>query len=871
MNNPFPRPTSGTAATFGISALALLAATFSVGVPRSLALGETSSPGQAPTILQMDTRYSRVGIDQKGYIVSLTSLQPAKEYSPAAHPSPLLSLHENGQPYSELVLPTAATYDSARHEIVLKYPNGATAVVKPASKDKYLRFQLVSLTPRGDVDNVIWGPLHTTISKKIGDIIGVVRSDDWAIGMLGLDDNTIAGPPVDGDCYGMQYYIHSPDPVKCPVPSQYHEGQIFGIGGDGVNDVAFYSHPEEYFQQAFGTGAMLEPDFGSSVAYHSRDRRRAYAYTYSLLPHFHNYRPRHIMSDPLPGVDFIGSAVAVYSCPDSLGLNTIESIILAEGLPHPMVDGRWVRDSSGFQPDLFWNGPVDKEIEYAKAMGLKHLSRDGGNFFFNKNSEWKGSVGFSDGHQMSYKDFAAEAARHGMDHGGLHTLTLFLQGGISNDVTPVPSAHLQTVCRTKLAKDISDKDTEIEVVDPSFLADKGTWAWGDDSNYLVVGGETMRYSGVSETAPYIVKITERGHASKALSHKTGDELVKLQQNCYNGFVPDMTLMPEYADFIAKTMADNGMTNITFDGFESTIEMTQGYYGVRSFLRRFYDSYAKLTGGKTPRILPSCVFTGAWEYFQDCNVGGGPNMFDPVGNKWGTEGKDMRDGFTNSYFPGSFGIQGYHSEWSLYDAENLEAKSIGWMCTFALSTSQEAIERGGEKDGILKAFHTWEAARASSAFTPAQLKQLQDTNLKFHLDQIGEKSFALFPIKEIRIHESAGSDAKELTITNPEAQQPLQFALQVDGNVNECTITLPNGLQIKATSKMERGQFIICKGSHAYVADKYRKKLADLPVLTTATLPAGDSKLGVQLQADGGAKQHFNLTVWVAGKGEKVGI
>ena len=124
------------------------------------------------------------------------------------------------------------------------------------------------------MDNIVWGPLHTTVSKLIGDLIGVVRDDDWAIGMIGLDDNTIAGPVVDGDCYGMGYYIHSPDPVKYPLPPQYKEGQRFNIGGNGVNDVAFYSHPEEYFQQVFGTGAKLEPEFGSTVAYHARDRRR---------------------------------------------------------------------------------------------------------------------------------------------------------------------------------------------------------------------------------------------------------------------------------------------------------------------------------------------------------------------------------------------------------------------------------------------------------------------------------------------------------------------------------------------------------------------------------------------------------------------
>ena len=94
-------------------------------------------------------------------------------------------------------------------------------------------------------------------------------------------------------------------------------------------------------------------------------------------------------------------------------------------------------------------------------------------------------------------------------------------------MTPVPSEHLQTVCRTKLAKDISATDTEIVVTDPSFLAEKGTWPAGDDSNYLRIGGEMLRYEGISDAAPWTLKGVKRGHASKAVAHKAGDELVKL--------------------------------------------------------------------------------------------------------------------------------------------------------------------------------------------------------------------------------------------------------------------------------------------------------------------------------------------------------
>src|SRR5690242_15948238 len=68
------------------------------------------------------TRYARVGIDEKGFITSITSRQTGKEYSPAGHPSPLISLHEAGQPNDKLVLPVAATFGKGKLE--LKYVNG---------------------------------------------------------------------------------------------------------------------------------------------------------------------------------------------------------------------------------------------------------------------------------------------------------------------------------------------------------------------------------------------------------------------------------------------------------------------------------------------------------------------------------------------------------------------------------------------------------------------------------------------------------------------------------------------------------------------------------------------------------------------------
>jgi hypothetical protein len=112
-----------------------------------------------------------------------------------------------------------------------------------------------------------------------------------------------------------------------------------------------------------GTGADLKPEFGSTIAYHSRDRQRSYTYFTSLTPGFEHLGNHHMISDPLPGVDFIGSAVALYACPDEQGLKTIERITRAEGLPYVVIHGKWIRDPASFSPTVYWRGPVDKAIE----------------------------------------------------------------------------------------------------------------------------------------------------------------------------------------------------------------------------------------------------------------------------------------------------------------------------------------------------------------------------------------------------------------------------------------------------------------------------------------------------------------------------
>ena len=687
----------------------------------------------------MKTKYAAFKVNKKGFITSITARATKKEYSPDGHPSPVMSLHKDGK----LIAPIAATFNKKTKILQLTYPNKVIAKVKLKVKKQYIRFELLSLSPRQGVDAIVWGPLNSTVKSQIGDVMGVVHNTEWTIGILGLDDNTLPGPVIDGDCYGMHYFIHSPDPKKYPIPSKYKEGQIFNIGGNGVHDTAFYSHPEEYFQFALGNAIKVNKDY-TSIYYNARDRRKPRNVLYSLLPHFPSHKPKNMTVDPVD-VDFIGSAVAIYACPSKRALKTIESIVLSENLPHPTLDGKWIKDPASFRPDIAWYGAHDKMIEYANALGLKAVQDEGlGEYYPNPANLFSGkTVGFANGKRESIKKFTDKTNKHGIKY-GLHTLCGFIQGG--SDVTPVPNEHLQTVCRTKLAKAISATDTTIVVTEPSFLGECGTWPENNPSHSVLrIGKEILTYNGITKKAPYTLQNVKRGqHGVKPCAHAAGDEVVKLQRNCYNGFVPDIKLLLDYADHYAKLCHEGGMEYIDFDGNETMAYTNHGSYAFAIFYRRLFDTYAKLSGGKELKVMGSAVVGGCWHYMAVLNVGGGNRMFNPISGRFGIQGKDWRNALARNLMPTSFGIQGFNNNWSIYDIQNLQAKAIGWDATYMLGLSDK-VEKCAKKDELFKAFRLWQDARDANVFSEKDKAKFRNPDYQFHLKKVGS-SYVYFPVK-----------------------------------------------------------------------------------------------------------------------------
>ncbi len=706
------------------------------------------------------TGYFSISVNGKGWITSMrnTTVNPAKEFSPADRPSPLMSLYDNVR--DVYYQPVRASFNSTSQSLTLDYANGSVATLKINPKGKYIRITLQSLSPRNGIADIQWGPYQTNITNLAGEIIGVARdtseSVNYAIGILALDDITTGGDSrTQGDTPPMQYVIHSPDRIKFPVPSGLHEGQLFSIGGDGISDVAFYSHKETYYRMLCGHSAMVDSLGRIYITYHAMDRTKPRNILFSLIPFMEADKPNHLEVQALRGVDFIGSSIALWGSPDSIALKVvINDIVLAEGLPYPVLNGKWIKDPARYVPDIITKGNLyDSAVSYAARLGFKTIyandlpffkpDRANAGYIDGKNNDTK-PFHFTNG-DKSHKEFSNLSNPLGIFI-GRHTITTALAPG-TRDASPVPGDSLCYQQKRILARKINSSDSLICVDNPMYLDEIASWeGHARNLNMIKIGKELIHYEGVSFTKPYILAHVTRGYwGTTASAHDEGDTIFKLQVTLnygYDGIIPDMYLQDRIAEYYADVCALNGIYYLDQDGQEFLYDGGHGNYSVKRFFRKFTERadyhripYIRFTGAG--------LSEGSWHYQSIWNVGGGTNMYDLRTREWGSttsEGKDIRDAAFSNFFPATFGGNfDIKKESTVEQYEHIEAISVGVGVTYSLIMDQKDVESCPQKDAIFRAIRTWEDARAADAFPRKIRKLLADPSRDWTLESGNDRN------------------------------------------------------------------------------------------------------------------------------------
>jgi hypothetical protein len=717
-----------------------------------LALALTTGTGITRADVVFDTDDFHVQIDETGGVTSLLDRSQQAEYVASEQESVLLKTAAAG----ELQAPHKSSWNEAARHLTLEYKHAQVAV-EVATSPTHITFEIIEVTPAETVDRIQWGPIATTISTHVGEVVGVVRDERFAIGMLGLNVKTLGGP-ADND-----------------------EGRDVSRGR-----------------------AAMPTSWGSTL----------HAYT------FDRSRPRHVdvwggqfPKMPVPsiaGETIVGSKIALFGVAADQALDRIGQIEVAEQLPHPVYQGKWSRQNRELGRSYliagFSEATIEEMIGYAKRGNFLSLYHPGP---FKSWGHYELNPGDFPHAEAGMKACVEKAKDAGLLL-GVHTLTNFIN---TNDsyVTPVPDPRLAKTGSSQLVSAIGPEDTTIEVASPEYFNNtKSNWL-----RTVMIGQELVRYGRVSDSAPWKLLDCQRGaFGTQPANHAQGDEVAKLMDHPYRVFLTNYELQNEIAQSLAALFNRTGISHFDFDGHEGCHSSGQGDFGIEMFAKVFYDHVDHFVHNGTSNSQPFY-----WHINTCCNWGepwyGG---FRSSMAEYRINNQAMLE---RNFMPKMLGWFQLTANTTLADIEWLMARSAGYDSGFALSTSRDALRQNPLTDSLLDTIRTWEQLRMDGAFSAAQREALRDTTREFHLAQSdGKPVLQPYLVSDTFTYQYVQRQPGEPTFaewnyTQPGEKQPLQFSLEAKGQggaVDNIALEFDNYLSVSIPLTIQAGQTLLCDGT-----------------------------------------------------------
>jgi hypothetical protein len=748
----------------------------------------------------------------------LTALRVGKtDYLARDEPAPLLQIRVQGEWHR----PQRLDWDPATRRIELQFTaSGITATLQSTVKPTHLVFELTAIEPAAPVELILWGPYPTSIGDIVGETVGVVRNANVAVGIQALNPKTLGGYPSTEDDVAPMYNI-------------FDEADY--------SDIA----PDQRDQELYRGDTAKPTAFGSVLQAYCRDRSQDRIIS--------NWGHSHYVAPAYDDGGVVGSRIALFGVPTAQALETLGQIELAEGLPHPLIDGVWGKIAPSATASYliidFGEKTLDAAIELTRQAGLQYLYH-GGPFRTWGHFELRPEL-FPDG-WASLKRCVDRAAAAGVRL-GVHTLSNFIT---PNDpyVTPIPDPRLARVGTSHLTAAIDATQTEIPVADP-------VWFNQMQNNTLqtvILGQELIRYGAVSETAPWRLLDCQRGAwGTTASGHESGKAIGKLMDHGYRVFLTDLDLSLEVARRIADLFNETGLLQVSFDGLEGTWSTGLGQYGRTLFTQAWHEHLKPELRGK---VVNDASNPGHFNWHIYTRMNWGEPWYAGFRESQTQYRLKNQNYYARNLMPHMLGWFQMNPETTLEDAQWLLARAAGFDAGFCLVTSPEVVRRNGAGPAILEAIKQWEQARLAGLF-PAEWKPaLRDIRQEFHLETVSENAWNLYPVHSVKgIHnrrEQPGMfTATPFEIENPHPAQPLQFILQATGTTQIDGLVIEiNGREALALSEpLSSGQILRYQGGEsASRCNPQGQTLEVIPVnRERLTIPTGPLQIQVGGRIAGG--------------------
>lgn len=760
-----------------------------------------------------------------GFIISMRS-KAGREYFPERQQSPLLCLRIDGQ----IAKPESMEWQPNSNRIRLHYTkNKVCAEVAVAAKPTHLSLELKKLTPKVGVDLAIWGPFPTTISTSIGETVGVVHDNEYAIGIQALNAKTLGG------------YPNTEDDVE-PAYDIFATGNLVDVSG------------EDALKDLYRGDTAKRTDFGSVIQAYTRDRSKERI--------IENWGHKYYVAPPYRDGGLVGSKIALFGCPFKEALETIGKIEVDEGLPHPILDGVWAKQSPNATESYLIVGFGEKDLDQAIALtqraGLRYLYTDScfetwGHFRLNKER-------FPDG-WLSMRRCVDRAEAKGVRL-GVHTLSNFIT---TNDpyVTPVPDKRLAIVGSSKLSASISEKDTNIAIEDPKFF----NQMQNNTLRTVRVGNELIEYEKVSSEAPWTLLNCRRGaYGTKASSHRKGAAVSKLMDHGYRVFLTNADLTVEVAKTIARLFNETGLRQLSLDGLEGNWSTGMGQYGRTLMTLTWYENLVPSLKGQ---VINDASNPGHFNWHIYTRMNWGEPWYAGFRESQ-TQYRLMNQRYyRRNLMPSMLGWFSMSAETSLEDAEWLLARAAGFDAGFCLCTAPQTVDMNGDGEAILKAIREWEKARLAGAFTEEQKLRLQKLENEFELAPTGSGTWLLKQVYSVKGRLPVSGNAV-LSLKNPYAEQPMRLIIQVPAGMVLSSLTLDSVKESLVFSEPMVGPCNVrFDGAKATLFTPQWRVVREVKTNGSLLIPTGDLRLTVAASVSGSSPSEAKIEVRTAGQPEAV--
>lgn len=748
----------------------------------------------------------QMAIDHLGQITNLIDKSTGDDYFAKSISAPFLSIRVN----QEIIPPSSADFDEKNQILLLRFDNNIHAKIRVESKATYLTFELQEISGSADIELIVWGPYPTTIKTIIGETIGVVRGERFSLGIQALNIKTLGGYPWNENDH-------------LPQTDIFDSGENFNLaqGRKGV---------------LYSVEAAKPTPYGSTLQAYCRNRNKDRI--------IKNWGQERFLAPAYADGGVTGSKIALFGCPVVKTLETIGAIELAEGLPHPQLDGQWGKTapsaSAAYIILNFSEKDMAQALEITKKAGLRYLYHSDpfstwGHFQLKKQYFPHGI--------KSLKNCVEKAEAMGIML-GLHTLSNFIT---TNDpyVTPLPDPRLARIGSSILSRDIDARQSDIFIDSPDFFNQF-------ERNILktvMIGQELIRYGGISTEPPWKLWECQRGaFGTKASPHAQGEEISKLADHAYKVFLTNSELSVEVAKTIADIFNQTGVRQISFDGLEGNHSTGMGNLGEVLFTKTWYDH---LDEKIKKHYIADASRSGHffWHIYTRMNWG------EPwyAGFRESQTEYRLRNQkyFQRNFMPGMLGWFKMTSQTSIEDIEWMLARSAGFDAGYAFVSDYTTLETNGHSQQILTLLGEWEQARMSGAFSSEQKQLMQDIQNEFQLESPSDRKWELFRVYSYKFkHAKQDRQPGEpphshFSFENPAALQPMNFILTADGGyLSEVRFEIDNFKTVVLPVTLEPGHTLKYQGGNkAVIYSQTWQKLKEMEIDVKAlTLSPGPHSL-----------------------------